>query len=324
MTQESSRVDQTKRRKKKRGLSIAIYPLSLGGSNAERLEIEAIFAPPYNAASYGLSLTSSPYQADVILLYGSLTEKIGPLVYNLLGTLPSNVKLIALGSEALTNAPFANAYAVAGPLLDTNISEQPYKSSADKIAANEQAITLVEPNTNSLDQVTESGEQTSEVIQAEALEDSEISATELEIDDERVSETAENVEPESEISESAEVESEQSEIAKTDNAEEAENNAEVEPATSQPITNESETISEAEIRVIDESETVAEAENKVAAALEAEILARNESKAKIFTPQIQRKGVPLPANLHLAGYIAGSPPDPQAILDGILIIMTAN
>ena len=81
--------------------SVAVYPLSLGGSNAERLEIEAMWVPPYNAAKYGLSLTSSPFQADVILLYGSLTEKLAPLVYRLLCALPPDVKLLAVGSEAV-------------------------------------------------------------------------------------------------------------------------------------------------------------------------------------------------------------------------------
>jgi len=103
---------------KRSGLSVAVYPLSLGGSNAERLEIEAMWVSPYHATSQGLSLTASPYQADVILLYGSLSEKLAPLVYRLLGSLPPDVKLIAIGSETLSTSPFRLAYGVVGPLLE--------------------------------------------------------------------------------------------------------------------------------------------------------------------------------------------------------------
>ena len=163
------------RKSRKSRLSVAIYPLSLGGSNGERLEIEAMWGPPYNAASQGLSLTTSPHQADVILLYGSLTEKLAPLVYRLLVSLPPDLKLIAVGSETLSTSPFRLAYGVVGPIL--------------------------------------------------------------------------------------------------------------EPAS--------------------------------------DVLPAQEGEASPFAPLITKNiGLPLPAGLHLAGYIAGSPPDPQAILNGILQIMT--
>jgi Ni,Fe-hydrogenase III small subunit len=100
----------------KKGLSIAIFPLNMGGSNACRLELDAIFNPPYNAARYGISLTSSPKQADMILLFGSGTLKTAPAINRLLASLPDEVKLVALGSESATAAPFQGGYAVAGPI----------------------------------------------------------------------------------------------------------------------------------------------------------------------------------------------------------------
>lgn len=123
--------------RKKRRTSVAIFPLSLGGSNAERLEIEAIFSPPYNAARYGVSLTASPYQADVILLYGSLTEKMAEIAYHLLTSMPLDVKLVALGSETLSASPFQNAYAVLGPLIDAANTQPPATrevETTDKVA----------------------------------------------------------------------------------------------------------------------------------------------------------------------------------------------
>ena len=96
--------------------SITVFPLHLGGSNGSKLEFNAIFVPPYNAARYGIRLTSSPRQADVILLMGQATAKLADPALELLAGLPDEVKLIQLGSDATSAAPFAQAYAVLGPL----------------------------------------------------------------------------------------------------------------------------------------------------------------------------------------------------------------
>jgi Ni,Fe-hydrogenase III small subunit len=117
--------------------SIFIFPLHLGGSNGAKLELDAIFTPPYNAARHGISLTSSPYHADVVVLLGAATAKaIGP-AFDLLRSLPDDVKLILLGSEASSAAPFARAYAVLGPLL----KPQPKASETDPEADPKSKIT---------------------------------------------------------------------------------------------------------------------------------------------------------------------------------------
>ncbi|MEI6044665.1 MAG: hypothetical protein WCS37_09945 [Chloroflexota bacterium] len=97
-------------------LSVTIFPLNMGGSNACRLELEAIFSPPYNAAHYGITLTTSPKQADMLLLFGSATFKAAPLINRLLASLPDDTKLVLLGSESASAAPFKEAYAVVGPI----------------------------------------------------------------------------------------------------------------------------------------------------------------------------------------------------------------
>ncbi len=97
--------------------AIFIFSLHLGGSNGAKLELNAIFTPPYNAARYGISLTTSPYQADIILLSGSATAKTTGPAFDLLHSLSNQVKLVLLGSDAASAAPFASAYATLGPLL---------------------------------------------------------------------------------------------------------------------------------------------------------------------------------------------------------------
>ncbi len=101
-------------------LSVALFPLNLGGSNAARLELEAIFTPPYNAARYGFSLTSSPAQADIVLLMGSGTAKLAEHALRLLVSLPDEVKLVMLGSEAISGGAYAKNYGVVGPVVNAD------------------------------------------------------------------------------------------------------------------------------------------------------------------------------------------------------------
>jgi Ni,Fe-hydrogenase III small subunit len=100
----------------RRSPSIFVFPLHLGGSNAASLEFGAIFTPPYNAARFGISVTASPRQADVVLLIGSLTPKMAGPVLDLLAWLPDDIRLLLVGSDASSAAPFARSYAAFGPL----------------------------------------------------------------------------------------------------------------------------------------------------------------------------------------------------------------
>jgi energy-converting hydrogenase A subunit N len=100
----------------RRSPSIFVFPLHMGGSNATSLELAAIFTPPYNAARYGISLTTSPLQADVVLLVGSFTPKMAGPVLDLLASLPDDVRLLQVGSDSTSAAPFARSYTAFGPL----------------------------------------------------------------------------------------------------------------------------------------------------------------------------------------------------------------
>jgi Ni,Fe-hydrogenase III small subunit len=110
---------ETPKIKPKRGMSVAIFPMSLGGANGAKLELDAIFVPPYNAGKYGISLTFSPKQADIIFLYGIGTQKTLEHALELLKSLPDEVKLVALGSDAPTAANAREkGYTVRGLAVD--------------------------------------------------------------------------------------------------------------------------------------------------------------------------------------------------------------
>ena len=104
--------------------SIAVFPLSLGGCNGCRLEFDAIFNPPYNAERYGLRRVHSPRHADVILLTGVLTARTAPVALRVLAELPDDVQFVAIGSCALTGAPYAQAPLVIGPITGRFTDEE--------------------------------------------------------------------------------------------------------------------------------------------------------------------------------------------------------
>ena len=91
-------------------MAITVAIISLGGSNASKIEFEAIFTPPYNAALYGIKLTHSPHQADVVILAGSGTPKSLESALVLIESLAKNTRLLALGSDTASAAPFARLY----------------------------------------------------------------------------------------------------------------------------------------------------------------------------------------------------------------------
>jgi Ni,Fe-hydrogenase III small subunit len=103
--------------------SIFIFGLHLGGSNGAALELNAIFTPPYNAAKYGISLVHSPRRADVVLVTGTLTPKMAAPAYEMFKDLPQHAKIILLGSDATSGAPYAGVYGAFGPVVSATEGE---------------------------------------------------------------------------------------------------------------------------------------------------------------------------------------------------------
>lgn len=88
---------------------------SCGGCDAE---LEAVFAPRYDATRLGMRLTGSPKHADVVLVTGVVTEAIREPLLRTLEMVPRPRVVVALGTCANSGVPFAGAYAVAGTPRD--------------------------------------------------------------------------------------------------------------------------------------------------------------------------------------------------------------
>ncbi|NWJ45179.1 MAG: hypothetical protein HXX08_04790 [Chloroflexi bacterium] len=118
---------------KKNRLSVAVFPLNIGGSNATQLEFESIFVPPYNAGHFGIYLTSSPKQCDLLVITGIGTVKAAEHAMRLVESLSPDVKLLVLGSDTISGAPFASCYGVAGPIqLSESVKETDLKLSVGR------------------------------------------------------------------------------------------------------------------------------------------------------------------------------------------------
>lgn len=96
--------------------SLAIYPVSAGGCSDCDAELQALFAPPYDVASLGISLVRTPRHADLLLVSGCVTRHLQTAVLRAYEAMPATRLVGALGTCACTGGLFGQSYAIEGPL----------------------------------------------------------------------------------------------------------------------------------------------------------------------------------------------------------------
>lgn len=90
---------------------LALCNGSCGGCDAE---LEAAFAPRFDAAKLGMRLTGSPKHADMVVVTGVVTEAMREPLLRTIGLVPQPSVVVALGDCACTGEPFAGSGVVAG------------------------------------------------------------------------------------------------------------------------------------------------------------------------------------------------------------------
>ena len=83
--------------------SINIYCFTSGCCGNEIL---ATFGPLYDSERWGINFVSSPERADVIMVSGTITEKMKPILEDLYDSFGNEKVLIAVGSCAINGGPF--------------------------------------------------------------------------------------------------------------------------------------------------------------------------------------------------------------------------
>lgn len=87
-----------------------------GGCEACSLEVEALRKGDYGLVEAGIVFTDAPRVADMLLVTGTCTRMMAPVVKAAWEAMPQPKGLLAVGACAIDGGPFAENYAVLGGL----------------------------------------------------------------------------------------------------------------------------------------------------------------------------------------------------------------
>lgn len=94
------------------GRSHSMWPLTFATSCCG-IEFMAVAAARYDMARFGFEITrNSPRQADVILVNGTITSKMAPVLKRLYDQMADPKYVIAVGGCAISGGPFNKSYHV--------------------------------------------------------------------------------------------------------------------------------------------------------------------------------------------------------------------
>ena len=94
------------------GRSNSLWPLTFATSCCG-IEFMAVCAARYDIARFGFEITrNSPRQADVILVSGTITHKMAPVLRRLYDQMAEPKYVVAVGGCAVSGGPFKKSYHV--------------------------------------------------------------------------------------------------------------------------------------------------------------------------------------------------------------------
>jgi NADH-quinone oxidoreductase subunit B len=94
------------------GRSNSLWPLTFATSCCG-IEFMAVGAARFDFARFGFEVTrNSPRQADVIVVAGTIVDKMAPILKRLYDQMAEPKYVIAMGSCAISGGPFCNSYCV--------------------------------------------------------------------------------------------------------------------------------------------------------------------------------------------------------------------
>ncbi len=89
--------------------SLAIRHIDVGSCGGPESEIQLLTAPPYDISRFGFTFTPSPRHADLLLVTGSLSPEMEPVLRETYEAMPSPKRVVALGACGSADCPLARA-----------------------------------------------------------------------------------------------------------------------------------------------------------------------------------------------------------------------
>jgi NADH-quinone oxidoreductase subunit B len=91
--------------------SNSLWPLTFGLACCA-IEMMGTGASHYDLDRFGVIFRTSPRQSDVMIVAGTVTKKMGPLLRRLYDQMPEPKWVIAMGSCATAGGPYVHSYSV--------------------------------------------------------------------------------------------------------------------------------------------------------------------------------------------------------------------
>lgn len=91
--------------------SNSLWPLTFGLACCA-IEMMATGASHYDLDRFGVVFRTSPRQSDIMIVSGTVTVKMGPLLKRLYDQMPEPKWVIAMGSCATAGGPYVKSYSV--------------------------------------------------------------------------------------------------------------------------------------------------------------------------------------------------------------------
>lgn len=94
--------------------SVHVRFVDAGADGALIGEVRLLDAPPYNLHRFGIFVTATPRDADVLLVGGPVTEAMREPLLKAYEAMPTPKRVVAIGDDAIDGGVFGSSFASAG------------------------------------------------------------------------------------------------------------------------------------------------------------------------------------------------------------------
>lgn len=98
------------------GKSLWAFHFNAGSCNGCEIELVALITPRYDVERFGIKLVGSPRHADLLLVTGPVTNKMGDRLKRVYEQMPDPKVVAVIGACGTSGGTFYDSYSLAGPV----------------------------------------------------------------------------------------------------------------------------------------------------------------------------------------------------------------